>query len=90
MRPYSQLSRNQIFTDGIHKADGAIQPAVRAQLGVDYEETAVDRVSHQHRCPSCHEPFNCCGEDCDPYYEVYCVTCYDLALTAGSVNEDDA
>jgi hypothetical protein len=89
MRPYSQLSRNQMFTDLIHKADGAIQPAVLAQSGVDCEETAVNRVSHQHRCPSCQEPFNCCTEDCVPHWEIYCVKCYDVALAATSGTEPE-
>jgi hypothetical protein len=89
MRAYSHVSRYQMFTDEIHKADGAIQPATHAHSGVDCEETAVDRVSHQHRCPSCQEPFDCCAEDCVPHYEIYCVKCYEVALAATSGTEND-
>lgn len=48
-----------------------------------------DHVTHPHECPSCQEPFDCSSKDCVPHYEVYCVTCYDVAVAdAGIANEE--
>jgi hypothetical protein len=61
-------------------------PVVIRSSGVNPRKST--RLSHWHTCPACHEPFDCCAEDCGSYDEMYCVTCYDVTLLATKRTHD--